>query len=143
MRFVVTNEEATVKPCASGELSMSSDAQAQETYESIGKMDNYRESYATASNFYLKLNHQVAPTDDVHIRKAIAYATDCKPFGLLFCQESPRRSAFVFKECILMIELRPMIWQRLKHVGWQVSCSVDYVEIMFVADPAFEGKSPC
>ena len=57
VRFVVTNEEATVKAlAASGELSMSSDAQAQETYESISKMDNYRiESYATASNFYFNI----------------------------------------------------------------------------------------
>ena len=46
-----------------------------------------------------KLNHQVAPTDDVHIRKAIAYATDyntiravssagrafCRAFTTSFC----------------------------------------------------------
>jgi len=30
----------------------------------------------TASAFYMKLNTKVAPTDDVHIRKAIACATD-------------------------------------------------------------------
>ena len=78
VRFIVTHEEATVKAlAASGELSMSSDAQAIETYEAIGKMDGYRIlSYPTATNFYLKLNHQVAPTDDVNIRKAVAYATD-------------------------------------------------------------------
>ena len=78
VRFIVTNEEATVKAlAASGELSMSSDAQAQETYDAIAKMDGYRViSYPTATNFYLKLNHQVAPTDDVNIRKAIAAATD-------------------------------------------------------------------
>jgi len=78
VHFVVTNEEATVKAlAASGKLSMSSDAQAQETYDSIAKMDDYRViSYPTATNFYLKLNHQVSPTDDVDIRKAIAFATD-------------------------------------------------------------------
>ena len=78
VRFVVTNEEATVKAlAASGELGMSSDAQAQETYESIGAMENYRiEEYATATNFYFKLNNSRAPTDDVNIRRAIAYATD-------------------------------------------------------------------
>lgn len=78
VRFIVTNEEATVKAlAASGELSMSSDSQAQETYDSIGKMDGYSiMSFPTATNFYLKLNHQVAPTDDVNIRKAIALATD-------------------------------------------------------------------
>jgi peptide/nickel transport system substrate-binding protein len=78
VRFIITNEEATVKAlAASGVLSMSSDSQAQETYDSIGAMDGYRViSYPTATNFYFKLNHQVAPTDDVHIRKAIAMATD-------------------------------------------------------------------
>lgn len=78
VRFIVTNEEATVKAlAASGTLSMSSDGQAQETYDAIGKMDGYRiVSYPTATNFYLKLNHQVSPTDDVNIRKAIAFATD-------------------------------------------------------------------
>ena len=78
VRFVVTNEEATVKAlAASGELSMSADSQAQETYDSIGKMDGYSiMSFPTATNFYLKLNHQVAPTDDVNIRKALAFATD-------------------------------------------------------------------
>lgn len=78
VRFVVTNEEATVKAlAASGELSMSSDAQAQETYDSIGALDDYRIiEYPTATNFYFKLNNSRAPTDDVNIRKAVAYATD-------------------------------------------------------------------
>ncbi len=78
VRFVVTNEEATVKAlAAAGELSMSSDAQALETYESIGALENYRiVEYPTATNFYFKLNNQRPPTDDVNIRKALAYATD-------------------------------------------------------------------
>ncbi len=78
VRFVVTNEEATVKAlAASGELSMSSDAQAQETYDSIGALEDYRiVEYPTATNFYFKLNNSRPPTDDVNIRKAIAYATD-------------------------------------------------------------------
>ena len=78
VRFVVTNEEATVRAlAASGELSMSSDAQALETYEAIGGMDGYRiETYPTATNFYFKLNNQRPPTDDPDIRRAIALATD-------------------------------------------------------------------
>ncbi len=54
VRFVVTNEEATVKAlAASGELSMSSDAEAQETYDSIGALEDYRiVEYPTATNFY-------------------------------------------------------------------------------------------
>ncbi|MEM1430022.1 MAG: ABC transporter substrate-binding protein [Pseudomonadota bacterium] len=78
VRFVVTNEEATVKAlAANGTLSMSSDAQALETYESIGALDDYRiHEYPTATNFYFKLNNQRPPTDDVNIRRALAYATD-------------------------------------------------------------------
>ena len=78
VRFVVTNEEATVKAlAAAGTLSMSSDAQAQETYDSIGALEDYRiEEYPTATNFYFKLNNSRPPTDDVNIRRAIAYATD-------------------------------------------------------------------
>lgn len=78
VRFVITNEEATVKALAvAGTLSMSADSQAQETFDSIAALDDYRvDSFATASNFYFKLNNNRAPTDDVNIRKAIAYATD-------------------------------------------------------------------
>ncbi len=78
IRFIITNEEATVKALAvDGSLSMSSDSQAQETYDSIGALEDYRiEEYPTATNFYFKLNNSRAPTDDVNIRKAIAYATD-------------------------------------------------------------------
>ncbi len=78
VRFVITNEEATVKAlAAAGTLSMSADSQAQETFDSIGALEDYRiETFATAGNFYFKLNNSRAPTDDVNIRKAIAYATD-------------------------------------------------------------------
>jgi len=78
VRFVITNEEATVKAlAAAGTLSMSADSQAQETYDSIGALENYRiVEYPTATNFYFKLNNQRAPTDDVLIRRALALATD-------------------------------------------------------------------
>ena len=146
VRFVVTNEEATVKAlAASGELSMSSDAQAQETYESIGKMENYRiESYATASNFYLKLNHQVAPTDDVHIRKAIAYATDYNTIRAALLPGEPLAGPLppVFAEAYLDdLELPTYDLAKAKeHVGmskYAGSGPID-VEIMFVAGLAFE-----
>jgi len=78
IRFVVTNDEATVRSlAASGELTMSSQYQASETYDALAKMDRFRiEERATGTAFYLKMNTQVAPTDDVHIRRAIACATD-------------------------------------------------------------------
>lgn len=78
LRFVVTRDEATVRALAQrGELGMSSQYQSSETYEAIEKLDNYKLIEAeTATGFYLKVNNQVAPTDDVHIRRAIAYAMD-------------------------------------------------------------------
>lgn len=78
VRFVVTRDEATVKALAtSGELGMSSQYQSNETYEAIAGIDGYEVITAdTATGFYLKVNNQMPPTDDVHIRRAIAYALD-------------------------------------------------------------------
>lgn len=78
VRFIVTNDEATVKSlAASGELTMTSQFQAPDTYAALKAMGRFHiVSEDTATAFYLKLNSKVAPTDDVHIRKAIACATD-------------------------------------------------------------------
>ena len=78
VRWIITNDEATVRAmAASGELTMTSQFQSPETYAALVEMGRFRiESRATTTAFYLKLNSQVAPTDDVHIRRAIAHATD-------------------------------------------------------------------
>ncbi|QDZ02818.1 ABC transporter substrate-binding protein [Nitratireductor mangrovi] len=78
LRFVITRDEATVKALATkGELGMSSQYQSNETYDAISALDNYKIIAAdTATGFYIKINNQVPPTDDVHIRRAIAYAMD-------------------------------------------------------------------
>jgi peptide/nickel transport system substrate-binding protein len=78
VHWIITNDEATVKSlAASGELTMSSQFQSPETYDSLKAMPRFNVvSASTASAFYMKLNTKVAPTDDVHIRKAIACATD-------------------------------------------------------------------
>ena len=78
VRFVVTNDEATVRSmAASGELTMSSQYQSPDTYDALAKMPRFKiVKGETAIAFYLKLNSKKAPTDDVHIRKAIALATD-------------------------------------------------------------------
>jgi len=78
LRFVVTSDEATVRSlAASGELTMTSEFQANETYAALAKMPRFRVvSQPTGTAFYFKMNTQVAPTDDVHVRKAIACATD-------------------------------------------------------------------
>jgi peptide/nickel transport system substrate-binding protein len=78
VHWVITNDETTVKSmAASGELTMSSQFQSPETYDSLKAMPRFNVvSASTASAFYLKFNTKVAPTDDLHIRKAIACATD-------------------------------------------------------------------
>ena len=78
VRFVITNDEATVRSmAASGELTMSSQYQSPDTYDALAKMPRFKIAKGeTSVAFYLKLNTKVAPTDDVHIRKAIALATD-------------------------------------------------------------------
>jgi peptide/nickel transport system substrate-binding protein len=146
VRFVVTNEEATVKAlAASGELSMSSDAQAQETYDAIGKMDGYRIiSYPTATNFYFKLNHQVAPTDDVNIRKALAYATDYETIRGALLPGEPLAGPMppVFADAYLD-KLEPPVFDLAKakeYVDKSKYAGGDPipVEMMFVAGLAFE-----
>ncbi|GGD28591.1 ABC transporter substrate-binding protein [Sinisalibacter lacisalsi] len=78
VRFIVTRDESTVRSLARrGELGMSSQYQSNETYEGIAAQDDYRLiEAATATGFYFKVNNQLAPTDDVHVRRAIALATD-------------------------------------------------------------------
>ncbi|MCF1432733.1 ABC transporter substrate-binding protein [Agrobacterium vitis] len=80
VRFVQTNDEATVKALAtSGQLGISSTTQANETYDALAKTDGYVvQTTPTATGFYLKLNTKATPTDDVHVRRALQYATDYK-----------------------------------------------------------------
>lgn len=78
VRWIVTNDEATVRSlAASGDLHMTSEYQSSETYDALAGNERFRiVQEPTATGFTLKLNTQVAPTDDVHIRKAIACAMD-------------------------------------------------------------------
>jgi peptide/nickel transport system substrate-binding protein len=56
---------------------MTSQFQSPETYKALVDMGRFNlVSEDTSTAFYLKLNTKVAPTDDVHIRRAIALATD-------------------------------------------------------------------
>ncbi len=78
IRAIITNDEATVRAmAASGELTMTSQFQSPETLAALDEMERFDVvSQPTTTAFYLKLNTKMAPTDDVHIRRAIAYATD-------------------------------------------------------------------
>ncbi|WP_298969123.1 ABC transporter substrate-binding protein [uncultured Roseobacter sp.] len=146
VRFVITNEEATVKAlAAAGTLSMSADSQAQETFDSIGALEDYRiEEYATAVNFYFKLNNHRAPTDDVNIRKAIAYATDYETIRELILPGEPLSGpmapifADAFADDIPMPEFN--LEKAREHVeasSYAGQGPID-VEIMYVAGLAFE-----
>lgn len=146
VRFVVTNEEATVKAlAAAGTLSMSSDAQAIETYEAIGALDDYRiVEYPTATNFYFKLNHQVAPTDDVNIRRAVAYATDYDLIREVLLPGEPLAGPMppVFADAFLDELEMPtydldMARQMVEASSYAGSGPID-IEIMYVAGLAFE-----
>lgn len=78
VRFVQTSDDATVKALAEkGELGFSSHGLGNDTYEAIGRMSGYKLIQTrTAGGFVIKLNTKVYPTDDIHVRRAIAYATD-------------------------------------------------------------------
>lgn len=78
IRWIITNDEATVRSlAASGELTMTSQFQSPDTYKALEAMGRFHVvAEDTATAFYLKLNTRIAPTDDVHIRRAIALATD-------------------------------------------------------------------
>jgi peptide/nickel transport system substrate-binding protein len=80
IRYVVVPDEASVRSlAASGELTMSSAFLAPDTYKALEAMGRFNViTFDTATVFLLKLNSKVAPTDDLHIRKAIALATDYK-----------------------------------------------------------------
>lgn len=146
VRFVVTSEEATVKAlAASGELTMSSDSQALETYEAIGRMDGYRiHAFPTATNFYLKLNHQIPPTDDLNIRRAIAAATDYDTIREALLPGEPLAGpmAPTFADAYLdELELPVFDLDEAKRLvetsGYADSTPIP-IEVMYVAGLAFE-----
>lgn len=78
VRLLITSDESTVKALANkGELQITSVYQSEETLNALAKLPNYKiETIQTGTEYYLKLNHQRAPTDDINIRKAIAAAVD-------------------------------------------------------------------
>ncbi len=78
VRVLITKDESTIKALANkGELDFSSIYQANETLAAIDKIDGYHiQNMGTATGYYIKFNNQLAPTDDVNIRKAIALSID-------------------------------------------------------------------
>lgn len=145
VRWVIVNDDATVRSlAASGELTISSPFHAPETYDAIDKMDQYDIlRFDTATAFYMKLNTKVAPTDDVHIRRALAYATDYKtireviyPGGVL---STPLASAFSdfhaddIPEPVFDMEAAKAEVAKSKYAGQEIPITLGYV-----ADTKFE-----
>ncbi|WP_416409430.1 ABC transporter substrate-binding protein [Agrobacterium rosae] len=100
VRFIQTSDDATVKALAEkGDLGLSSHGLGNDTYESIGKMPKYKLIQTRISGgFVIKLNTKTYPTDDIHVRRAIAYATDYKTIQEViypgFDMQGPLSTAF-------------------------------------------------
>jgi len=78
VKFIGTTEAATVRALMStGELEISDQWQTVEAYQALDKIEGVDvKTFLSMSSFYYMLNTRLAPTDDIHCRKAMAYAFD-------------------------------------------------------------------
>lgn len=78
VNVIINSNDATVQTLAkTGQLQMTSQFQATETYDALAKQPDFKVvKVASNSIFYLKLNTQKAPFDDVHMRRAVGAAID-------------------------------------------------------------------
>lgn len=77
VRVMIVEQEATVVSLAkTGVLDMTSQYQANTTYDTLKGLGFKIVTSPTTEVFYLKMNTRIAPTDDIHVRRAIALAFD-------------------------------------------------------------------
>lgn len=78
VRFIGTTETATIRTMmARGELEISDQWQTSEALEALDAMDGIDiAAFSPGTIFYMMINTKIPPTDDLHFRKAMAYATD-------------------------------------------------------------------
>ena len=78
VRFIGTTETATVRTMmARGELEISDQWQTSEALAALDAIDGVEiAAFSPGTEFYMMINTKIAPTDDIHFRKAMAYATD-------------------------------------------------------------------
>ncbi|MEZ4658127.1 MAG: ABC transporter substrate-binding protein [Caldilineaceae bacterium] len=78
MRFIATTETATVRTLMSdGELEISDQWQTKEALQALEQLDGIAvAALPTFSEFYYMINTKIAPTDDIHCRRAMAYGFD-------------------------------------------------------------------
>lgn len=78
VRFVATTEAATIRTLMSrGEIDISDAWQSIESLRNLDDLDGVSiAALPTFSEFYFMINTRISPTDDVHCRRAMAYAFD-------------------------------------------------------------------
>lgn len=78
VRFIGTTEAATIRSMLQNkELEISDQWQSFEAYQALEKIDGLKvAALPSLTSFYYMVNNRMAPTDDVHCRRAINYAFD-------------------------------------------------------------------
>jgi len=78
VRFIATTEPATVRTMMSrGELQISDQWQTVEALEALDEMEGVDvAAFPVLTEFYYMIHTQKPPTDDIHFRRAMAYAFD-------------------------------------------------------------------
>jgi peptide/nickel transport system substrate-binding protein len=78
VRFIATTETVTVRTLMDGgDLEISDQWQTVEALEALDEIEGVDvAAYPTLSEFYYMINTRIPPTDDVHCRRAMAYAFD-------------------------------------------------------------------
>ncbi len=74
--FSAASDPTVISLAKTGVLDMTSNYQSNTTYTTLKSLGFNIWSSPTTSVFYLKLNTRIPPTDDIHVRKAIALAFD-------------------------------------------------------------------
>jgi len=78
VRFIGTTEPATIRTMMSRhELEISDQWQSQEALQALDGIDGVDiAAFSPGTEFYLMMNTRKPPTDDIHVRRAMAWATD-------------------------------------------------------------------
>ncbi len=78
VEIIMNTEAATIRTMMeNGQLEISDQWQTDEAYSALDKINGVDVgSFSNGQMFYLMLNTRKAPTDDVHIRRALAYLID-------------------------------------------------------------------
>jgi len=78
VRFIATTETITIRTLmADQELEISDQWQTVEALEALDKIGGIEvAAWPTINEFYFMINNRIPPTDDIHCRRAMAYAFD-------------------------------------------------------------------